>query len=139
MSEEIMYNGCSLHTLFIRRVPFLKLIFSIKFKQEEREVWFKNIPTILKNSIIIGTWSILIKRNLALNDKVCLVCIPCMTKPFNTAFKSRLLWSRTFWWAISVPSLLYIITITASVAWFATTAVTLGSIINLAGPQFPHL
>ena len=38
MSEEIMYNDCPLHTLFILRVPFLKLFFSIKFKQEERKV-----------------------------------------------------------------------------------------------------
>lgn len=86
---------------------FLKLVFSIIFKQEERKVWYKNIPTIFKNSIIIGEWSVLIKRILTLNDKVSLVCIPCMTTPFNTAFKSRLLWSRTFWWAISIPSPFY--------------------------------
>lgn len=91
MSEEIMYNGCSLHTLFILRGPFLKLVFSIKFKQEERKARYKNLPTIFKNSIIIENLSGLVKRNLILNDKVSLVCIPCMTEPFNIAFKSRLL------------------------------------------------
>ena len=40
MSEEIMYNDCPLHTLFILRVPFLKLVFllSLSKKREKYDV-----------------------------------------------------------------------------------------------------
>lgn len=61
MSEEIMYNDCSLHTLFVPRVPFLKLEFSIKFKQKEKHGM--SIPTLFKNSFVVRSWSVLIKRN----------------------------------------------------------------------------
>lgn len=82
------------------------LFFQSNFSKQREKACYKNIPTILKKTITVEICSVLIKRNLNLNDRVGLLWLPCMNKPFNIALKWRLLWSRTFWWAISVSIML---------------------------------
>lgn len=82
------------------------LFFQSNFSKQREKACSKNTPTIFKNTITVEICSILIKRNLNLNERVGLLWLPCMNKPFTIALKWRLLWSRTFWWAISMSIML---------------------------------